>query len=88
MAKSMVSCTLSQPIDLIFGGIIAVQAWDGPWDTATESRDGGSEMLSGNMVCWKILYQYGGFQLGKSLINGPFSMAMFDYRRVITENRY
>ena len=26
----------------------------------------------------------GGFWLGKSLINGPFSIAMFDYQRVYT----
>ena len=35
------------------------------------------------MAGWKIPELNGGFDLGKSLINGPFSIAMFDYRNVL-----
>ena len=40
-----------------------------------------------NSAGWKIPEMNGGFQLGKSLIHDPFSIAVFDYR-MVDENSY
>ena len=38
-------------------------------------------LVSSNIAGWKLPELNGGFKIGKSRINGSFSIAMFDYRR-------
>ena len=38
-------------------------------------------LVPSNIAGWKILYEWR-VLIGKSLLNGPFSIAMFDYQKV------